>query len=175
MPRLFSPCGSSCVETGLLVIEIQRAVAQPHIKSEDELRYLAETYANRCEAMNRQLSQAIDFVRKGFRGEAARLVRKGNLIAEANALCFPERKLWSEIAAMHGITTSEVAIGLARELETGIEAYAKVQPLVDRLRFLNVRRASRIARATVLQKLLELEPGNSVWKESLERLQPPKQ
>lgn len=158
------------METSALVIELQRAVDQPHAKSEGALRQLAEEYAEKCEAINRQLSQAVDFLRKGYRGEAVRLARAGNLVAEAGALSFPGREMWAEIATMCGVTTSAVSIGLAREIDTVLEAYARVQPLADKLRFLNIRRAPIEERAAVLQELRRAEPENRMWQEGLDQL-----
>lgn len=158
------------METAALVIELRRAVAQPHTKSESELRDLADEYADKCGTLNRHLTQAVDFLRKGYRSEAVRLTQLNDLVSEASALSFPEREDWVEIATMSGVSTVAVSIGLARELDEASEAYSRVKDLVDKLRVLNVRRARIEDRVAVLQELRRAEPDNRMWRDGIDQL-----
>lgn len=157
-----------------LVLRLQGALAQPTSLTEDQVRTLAQTYAAACAQVASRLTTCVLYLRQGFRSEALRLADlEPNLLDQVNALNFPQRAAWVQMAAKGGITTSELAFPLAVELNEAYDGFEAHRELISEFRLLNILRRPVSERATVLKRLQVAEPGRKVWDENLARLTNP--
>ena len=156
-----------------LIIQLQMLSNNPSLKTRDELERLANEYAKLCFNVIERTSNAITYLRQGFRGEAVRImVEQPDLMQLASTLEFVEKPTWLQLAASLDVVTPDLPFDLLDELQTAQEQDEKMVKFVRFYRRLNLFRRSAAARHNVLVELKKKEPTNPVWAENLKVMGP---
>lgn len=139
----------------------------------DDLRALADDFAEACLDANRRLSDCAKFLRVGNLPEALRLAETPPRILEiCNLLDFPERADWEDVCRTYRLTRPTVPNAATLEqLNRAFEEVAPIDELLRKHRFLALARAPLGERLDVLYSLAERDFSNMIWGESIPPLE----
>ncbi len=135
----------------------------------DDLRALADDFAEACLDANRRLSDCAKFLRAGNLPEALRLAETPPRILEiCNLLDFPERADWEDVCRTYRLTRPTVPNAATLEqLNRAFEEVAPIDELLRKHRFLALARAPLGERLDVLYSLADRDFSNMIWSESI--------
>ena len=127
----------------------------------DQMRPLAESYADACSEAARRLRMFHERVYDGRRSEAVQIAEAEPPLADLVAwLDFPEAPLWRAKCVRQQLPVApEVDFELADELEGVYESHQSVDALLQQHRGLALARAPLSRRIAVLKALAAADPG----------------
>jgi hypothetical protein len=161
----------STLMTGVqrIVDDVRARLAAHDQTLNDRLRLLADEYHVACSEAEARLRRCEEFARSGYRGEALYLAEVDPPLLEIlSVLSFPERKAWAELTGMYDLPEAPpLSLARAKELNKVYAEYAKVEPMVTRLRHLGRTRAPLTERAAVLRELRAADRNCPVWVDQL--------
>ena len=149
--------------------EIHDVLAAGNDFSTDAVAAVHREYCDTVREVNARLRTCGDLLARGQRSEAIRQCNaEPNLLDAVAILDFPDRPLWSDLAAKLRLPRApELLIDIAGDLN---EAYTAEQPLEMILRshrLLALARAPLTFRIQNLRAIRAADPGNAIWEQDL--------
>ncbi len=153
-----------------LVIQIQAIVRSPGSYPQDQIKKVAQNYADACSQANKRLLQSTLYLKQGFRFEALRRIQeKPALLGEVDALLrFSEREQWAKLSNDAGVSIPRIDFQLAEELNELFEISDVQRKLAAEFRTLNLQRSPLEQRIAKLKEMCAADPSNTLWRRCLE-------
>lgn len=155
-----------------LIDEMLGAVDQPELPL-DQLRAMAQSYADACTEVNRRLARCGQYLRAGNSAEAIRLAdTTPSLLEMCNTLDFAEREDWADLCKSLHLPSAPVIVRQNFEqLNNAYNLFRPMDELLKENRRLALEKAPLKERIAVLKKLNDLEPQNIIWTEMIEEFE----
>lgn len=156
-----------------IVDEIRSFVQSVDQTLTDRIKEVAILYSQACNEVNQRLRRCDEFLQKGLRSEAVHLAQTEPILLDQLAILdFAERPQWDELAMMYGLAPPpQLRLETAAALN---EAYADEQPLEELLRkhrLLAINRDSLKGRLSLMRRIAELDPANTVWPDDIRQFE----
>lgn len=148
---------------------IELALTSLGATTEEELRELAEAYAQACQEVNQRLQDIHHLIKAGERSEAIRRADiPPRLLDAIEVLDLPDRDAWMDVCTLKGLPNPpELLTQYITELNEAYESERGLAGLLRQHRYLALAQAPLAKRAEILRQLAEAEPENPVWAEDL--------
>lgn len=152
-----------------IVEEINTAMAAGGHADPDLLAETASQYGEATSEINVRLQSAHDLLQKGMASEAIQECElEPNLLDMVQILDFPQRIQWYELVQSWGWPVPpELRVDLAGALDKSYFEVQAIDVLLRQYRLLALGRAPLESRMQVLHQLIEKDPGNPLWQNSL--------
>ncbi|MFL2870682.1 MAG: hypothetical protein ACJZ8O_08010 [Pirellulaceae bacterium] len=152
-----------------IVEEINTAMAAGGHADADLLAETASQYGEATSAINVRLQSAHDLLQKGMASEAIQECElEPNLLNMVQILDFPQRLQWYELIQSWGWPAPpELRVDLAGALDKSYFEVQAIDVLLRQYRLLALGRAPLEQRMQILQQLIQRDPGNPLWQNSL--------
>ena len=152
-----------------LVEEINTAMAAGGHADADLLAETASQYGEATSAINVRLQSAHDLLQKGMASEAIQECElEPNLLDMVQILDFPQRLQWYDLIQSWGWPPPpELRVDLAGALDKSYFEVQEIDVLLRQYRLLALGRAPLEQRMQILQQLIQKDPGNPLWQNSL--------
>ena len=157
-----------------LVQRLTEIAQRPAISTDEEIKELAEEYAELCSAANKSLGEVRLLLAQGLRVEAVTRARDQDpdLLDLVMVLDFLYVRPWNELCRQKMVPLSPI---LALETAAALnEAYTAQQPLEGLLtqhRLLALAKASLRDRLLVLRQISDKDPNNDAWTRDIAALE----
>ena len=153
----------------LVVEEIQSFLNANDQTFREEMRDLADDYAELVNNSNERLRRCKEFLDQNLRSEAIQLAEaEPKVVDVVSVLDFEQFAEWEELCADHALTPPpKLLLLVAEDLNA---AYAAEQPLkvhLKQLRYLALAKAPLDRRIAVMRQLAQLDPESHYWNEDL--------
>lgn len=148
---------------------IELALTSLGATSDEELRELAEAYAQACQEVNQRLQDIHHLIKAGERSEAIRRADiPPRLLDAIEVLDLPDRDAWVDVCTLKRLPhPPDFLVQYITELNEAYESERGLAGLLRQHRYLALAQAPLAKRAEVLRQLAEAEPDNPVWAEDL--------
>ncbi len=155
-----------------LIDEMLGAVDQPELPL-DQLRGMAQSYADACTEVNRRLARCGQYLRSGNTAEAIRLAdTTPPLLNMCNTLDYADREDWADLCKSLHLPSAPIIVRQNFEqLNNAYNLFRPMEELLKENRRLALERAPLKERIAVLKKLNEMEPQNTIWTEMIEEFE----
>ena len=156
-----------------LVREIKAAILNSENLPDEFIVELAAEYRQACDEVNRRLIEVTSLLKMGCRDEAVQVAdHPRSLLDSVRELNFKQRKDWVQVLADKKLEVpSRLEFPSAVRLEEAYKKLDELAPLLKKNRLLALAQAPLQSRILILNKLIQEDPENSVWKLDLAALQ----
>jgi hypothetical protein len=160
-------------EYGKIVEALRTAVRSPETADPVLLADDAAQYSEACAEVNERIRNSHALLAKGLRVEAIQHSKVDPDALDMIAILdFPESDAWRQLVQFwQWPPPPDLHLSMAVDLN---EAYSDLQdmnPLLRKYRQLNLSRAPKEDRATVLRQLLEMDRDNHLWREGIMQIE----
>ncbi len=156
-----------------LVREIKAAILNSENLPDEFIVELAAEYREACDEVNRRLIEVTSLLKMGCRDEAVQVADyPRSLLDSVRELNFKQRKDWVQVLADKKLEVpSRLEFPSAVRLEEAYKKLDELAPLLKKNRLLALAQAPLQSRILILNKLIQEDPENNVWKLDLAALQ----
>ena len=156
-----------------LVREIKAAILNSENLPDEFIVELAAEYRQACDEVNRRLIEVTSLLKMGCRDEAVQVADyPRSLLDSVRELNFKQRKDWVQVLADKKLEVpSRLEFPSAVRLEEAYKKLDELAPLLKKNRLLALAQAPLQSRILILNKLIQEDPENNVWKLDLAALQ----
>ena len=156
-----------------LVREIKAAILNSENLPDEFIVELASEYRQACDEVNRRLISVTSLLKMGCRDEAVQVADyPRSLLDSVRELNFKQRKDWVQVLADKKLEVPpRLEFPSAVRLEEAYKKLDELAPLLKKNRLLALAQAPLQSRTLILNKLIQQDPENNVWKLDLAALQ----
>lgn len=156
-----------------LVREIKAAILNSENLPNEFIVELAAEYREACDEVNRRLISVTSLLKMGCRDEAVQVADyPRSLLDSVRELNFKQRKDWVQVLADKKLEVPpRLEFPAAVRLEEAYKKLNELAPLLKKNRLLALAQAPLQSRILILNKLIQEDPENNVWKLDLAALQ----
>jgi len=156
-----------------LVREIKAAILNSENLPDEFIVELASEYRQACDEVNRRLIDVTSLLKMGCRDEAVQVADyPRSLLDSVRELNFKQRKDWVQVLADKKLEVpSRLEFPSAVRLEEAYKKLDELAPLLKKNRLLALAQAPLQSRILILNKLIQEDPENNVWKLDLTAIQ----
>ena len=149
-----------------LVREIKAAILNSENLPNEFIVELAAEYRQACDEVNRRLIEVTSLLKMGCRDEAVQIADyPRSLLESVRELNFKQRKDWVQVLADKKLEVPpRLEFPSAVRLEEAYKKLDELAPLLKKNRLLALAQAPLQSRILMLNKLIENDPENNVWK-----------
>lgn len=149
-----------------LVREIKSAITNSENLPDEFIVELAAEYRQACDEVNRRLIEVTSLLQMGCRDEAVQVAdHPRSLLESVRELNFKQRKDWVQVLADKKLEVPpRLEFPSAVRLEEAYQKLDELAPLLKKNRLLALAQAPLRSRIVMLNKLIESDPENPVWK-----------
>ena len=156
-----------------LIREIKAAILNSENLPDEFIVELAAEYRTACDEVNRRLISVTSLLKMGCRDEAVQVADyPRSLLDSVRELNFKQRKDWVQVLADKKLEVPpRLEFPSAVRLEEAYKKLDELAPLLKKNRLLALAQAPLQSRILILNKLIQQDPENNVWKLDLAALQ----
>ncbi|MDA0802166.1 MAG: hypothetical protein O2819_00205 [Planctomycetota bacterium] len=149
------------------VVDAVRWVMDGLIREKAQSAAIAQQYGDLVADARRRASECLSLLRQGAWMEARELAaRQPALLDTLAALHDPALARWPEFCKRYGLADPPgLSVRELDELQEGLRALEKLEPLLDEWRIQNLRREPAHVRLQTLWRLIRADPAGPFWRD----------